>query len=182
MLTNIPLDVAETELPELEQALADLGSPRFHARQIFQWIYRRGVTDFGEMTDLGLELRSLLTQQMRIATPEVARRDRSVDGTTKFLLRLADGKFIESVCIPDSPGDTLCLSTQVGCAMRCAFCLTGKMGIDRNLTAGEIAGQVRVLDKGARTARASLQHRADGHGRTPPQLRCDDEGAAHPGR
>ena len=147
MLTNIPLDVAEAELPELEQALADLGRPRFHARQIFQWIYRRGVTDFGEMTDLGIELRSLLTQQMRIATPEVARRERSVDGTTKFLLRLADGKFIESVCIPDSPGDTLCLSTQVGCAMRCAFCLTGKMGIDRNLTAGEIVGQVRVLTR-----------------------------------
>ena len=147
MLTNIPLDVAETELPELEQALADLGSPRFHARQVFQWIYRRGVTDFGEMTDLGVELRSLLSQQMRIATPEVARRERSVDGTTKFLLRLADGKFIESVCIPDSPGDTLCLSTQVGCAMRCAFCLTGKMGIDRNLTAGEIVGQVRVLTR-----------------------------------
>ena len=99
------------------------------------------------MTDLGIELRSLLTQQMRIATPEVARRERSVDGTTKFLLRLADGKFIESVCIPDSPGDTLCLSTQVGCAMRCAFCLTGKMGIDRNLTAGEIVGQVRVLTR-----------------------------------
>lgn len=147
MLTNIPLDVAETELPELEQALANLGSPRFHARQVFQWIYRRGVTDFGEMTDLGVELRSLLSQQMRIATPEVARRERSVDGTTKFLLRLADGKFIESVCIPDSPGDTLCLSTQVGCAMRCAFCLTGKMGIDRNLTAGEIVGQVRVLTR-----------------------------------
>jgi 23S rRNA (adenine2503-C2)-methyltransferase len=147
MLTNIPLDVAEAELPELEQALADLGRPRFHARQIFQWIYRRGVTDFGEMTDLGIELRSLLTQQMRIATPEVARRERSVDGTTKFLLRLADGKFIESVCIPDSPGDTLCLSTQVGCAMGCAFCLTGKMGIDRNLTGGEIVGQVRVLTR-----------------------------------
>ena len=147
MLTNIPLDVAETELPELERALADLGSPRFHARQIFQWIYRRGVTDFGEMTDLGIELRSRLAQQMRIATPEVARRERSVDGTTKFLLRLADGKFIEAVCIPDSPGDTLCLSTQVGCAMRCAFCLTGKMGIDRNLTAGEIVGQVRVLTR-----------------------------------
>ena len=147
MLTNTPLDVAETELPELEQALADLGSPRFHARQVFQWIYRRGVTDFGEMTDLGIDLRSLLSQQMRIATPEVARWERSVDGTTKFLLRLADGKFIESVCIPDSPGDTLCLSTQVGCAMRCAFCLTGKMGIDRNLTAGEIVGQVRVLTR-----------------------------------
>ena len=147
MLTNTLLDVAEAELPELEQALADLGSPRFHARQIFQWIYRRGVIDFGEMTDLGLELRTQLTRQLRVGTPEVMRRERSVDGTSKFLLRLADGKYIESVCIPDSPGDTLCLSTQVGCAVRCAFCLTGKMGIDRNLTAGEIVGQVRVLTR-----------------------------------
>jgi 23S rRNA (adenine2503-C2)-methyltransferase len=147
MPTNISFDVAEAELPELEQALADLGSPRFHARQIFQWIYKRGVTDFGEMTDVGLELRRTLAQQMRIATPEVVRRERSADGTSKFLLGLADGKYIESVCIPDSPGDTLCISTQVGCAMGCAFCLTGKMGIARNLTAGEIAGQVRVLTR-----------------------------------
>jgi 23S rRNA (adenine2503-C2)-methyltransferase len=147
MPTNPSFDVAEAELPELEQSLADLGSPRFHARQVFQWIYKRGVTDFGEMTDLGLELRRILAQQMSIATPEVARRERSADGTTKFLLRLADGKYIESVCIPDSPGDTLCISTQVGCAMGCAFCLTGKMGIARNLTAGEIAGQVRVLTR-----------------------------------
>ena len=73
------------------------------------------------------------------------RQERSVDGTTKFLLRLADGKLIESVFIPDTPAKTFCLSTQVGCAMKCAFCLTGKMGIDRNLTAGEIVGQVRVL-------------------------------------
>ena len=147
MLTNTSFDVAEAELPELEQALADLGSPRFHARQIFQWVYRRSITNFGEMTDLGLELRSLLKSRMHVSTPEIARREQSVDGTSKFLLRLADGKYIESVCIPDSPGDTLCLSTQVGCAMRCAFCLTGKMGIDRNLTAGEIVGQVRVLTR-----------------------------------
>jgi 23S rRNA (adenine2503-C2)-methyltransferase len=145
MLTHTSFDVAEAELPELEQALADLGSPRFHARQIFQWIYRRGVIDFGEMTDLGRDLRALLSRQLQISTPELTRRERSADGTTKFLLRLADGNYIESVCIPDSPGDTLCLSTQVGCAMRCAFCLTGKMGIVRNLTAGEIVGQVRVL-------------------------------------
>jgi 23S rRNA (adenine2503-C2)-methyltransferase len=140
-------DVAETELHELEQALADRGSPKFHARQIFQWIYRRGITDFAAMTDLGRELRSRLTADFCIGTPQIAGRERSTDGTTKFLLRLADGRLIESVCIPDSPGDTLCISTQVGCAMKCAFCLTGKMGIERNLTAGEIAGQVRVLTR-----------------------------------
>ena len=145
MLTEILTDVADIELHELEAALAQMGRPAFHARQIFQWMYRRGVTDFGAMTDLPRDLRAELAQRFRIGTPEIVRREQSIDGTTKFLLELADGKHIESVCIPDSPGDTFCISTQVGCAMRCAFCLTGKMGIDRNLSAGEIAGQVRVL-------------------------------------
>jgi 23S rRNA (adenine2503-C2)-methyltransferase len=145
MLTNLPNDIAELELPELEQALETLGHPRFHARQIFQWVHRRGVTDFGVMSDLGRELRAQLAAQFVITTPQVERKERSSDGTTKFLLRLIDGKLIEAVYIPDTPAQTFCISTQVGCAMRCAFCLTGKMGIERNLTAGEIAGQVRVL-------------------------------------
>jgi len=157
MVTH-PIDIAEAELPDLEQALADLGRPRFHARQIFQWIYKRGVTDLALMTDLSLELRDALGRQFTISTPSVVRQERSVDGTTKLLLQLSDGKHIESVCIPENPADhpeladadrvTFCLSTQVGCAMKCAFCLTGKMGIDRNLTAGEIVGQVRVLVAG----------------------------------
>jgi 23S rRNA (adenine2503-C2)-methyltransferase len=138
-------DVAELDLDELEQHLAARDIPRFHARQIFQWIYRRDVTDFEQMTDLGRELRSQLGRELTIATPTVARRERSEDGTTKLLLRLADGHLIESVFIPDTPSQTFCISTQVGCAMRCAFCLTGKMGIVRNLTAGEIVSQVRVL-------------------------------------
>jgi 23S rRNA (adenine2503-C2)-methyltransferase len=138
-------DVAETDLHELEAALAELGHPRFHARQIFQWIYKRGVTDFEQMSDLPRDLRSHLSSTFIATTPVVEQVEQSSDGTTKFLLRLADGKHIESVYIPDTPAQTFCISTQVGCAMRCAFCLTGKMGIDRNLTAGEIAGQVRVL-------------------------------------
>src|SRR6185503_13554901 len=80
-----------------------------------------------------------------LTTPVIAAHERSVDGTQKFLIRLADGRHIESVFIPDTPAMTFCVSTQVGCAMACAFCLTGKMGLLRNLTAGEIAGQVRVL-------------------------------------
>ena len=109
------------------------------------WIYRRGVTDFAAMTDLGRELRAGLASHMTVGTPAVAKQERSADGTTKFLLELADGHLIESVFIPDTPAQTFCISTQVGCAMKCAFCLTGKMGIIRNLTAGEIVGQVRVL-------------------------------------
>ena len=155
MATEHVIDIADVELPELEHALAAIGRPRFHARQIFQWIHKRGVTDFSLMSDLSRELRIQLAQCFTLTTPAVVRRDVSVDGTTKLLLQLTDGKHIESVCIPENPDAeiglrdadrlTFCLSTQVGCAMKCAFCLTGRMGIDRNLTAGEIVGQVRVL-------------------------------------
>ncbi|HSL20748.1 MAG TPA: 23S rRNA (adenine(2503)-C(2))-methyltransferase RlmN [Vicinamibacterales bacterium] len=139
------MDLAELELNELEQALQALGRPAFHARQLYRWIHRRGVSDFARMTDLSLALREELAQRFYVSAPAVMRKDVSTDGTTKFLLGLADGKLIESVFIPDTPSNTFCVSTQVGCAMKCAFCLTGKMGLDRNLTAGEIAGQVRVL-------------------------------------
>jgi 23S rRNA (adenine2503-C2)-methyltransferase len=145
MFTEYRHDLAEMELVELEQALESMGHPRFHARQLFQWVHKRGVTDFAGMTDLGRELRTTLAAQFRVVTPELMRRETSSDGTAKFLLRLEDGQLIESVFIPDTPANTFCLSTQVGCAMKCGFCLTGKMGIIRNLTAGEIAGQVRVL-------------------------------------
>jgi 23S rRNA (adenine2503-C2)-methyltransferase len=145
MATALRTDAAEMELAELEHYFSSANAPKFHARQIFQWIYGRGVTDFAAMTDLGRDLRAQLARDLDLSTPTLSRRERSSDGTTKFLLQLADGHLIESVFIPDTPSQTFCISTQVGCAMRCAFCLTGKMGIVRNLTAGEIVGQVRVL-------------------------------------
>ena len=128
------------------------GHRRFHARPIFRWIYRRGVTDVAAMTDLSRELRDTLASEFTLSTPVLAHRETSADGTEKFLLRLADGLHIESVFIPDTPSMTFCISTQVGCAMACAFCLTGKMGLVRNLTAAEIVGQVRIL-AGALTMR-----------------------------
>jgi 23S rRNA (adenine2503-C2)-methyltransferase len=97
------------------------------------------------MTDLSKGLRSRLAADFRLTTPVVITDSRSIDGTRKFVLELADGRRIEAVFIPDTPAMTFCISTQVGCAMGCGFCLTGKMGLVRNLTAGEIAGQVRVL-------------------------------------
>jgi 23S rRNA (adenine2503-C2)-methyltransferase len=145
MLTNCRHDVGEFELAELEHTLESLGTARFHARQLFQWIHKRGVVDFDEMTDLGRELRSMLAAQFHVGTPLVVRKEQSSDGTAKFLLRLEDGYLIEAVFIPDTPSNTFCISSQVGCAMKCGFCLTGKMGIIRNLTPGEIVGQVRVL-------------------------------------
>jgi 23S rRNA (adenine2503-C2)-methyltransferase len=138
-------DLAELERPALEAALVARGHEAFRAGQIFQWIYRRGVTDPAAMTDLSLDFRGRLAEDFVVTTPTLAHREVSADGTEKFLLRLTDGRHIESVFIPDTPAMTFCVSTQVGCAMACAFCLTGKMGLVRNLTAGEIAGQVRVL-------------------------------------
>ena len=139
------LDLAELELQELETALEERGVERFHARQLYRWVYKRGITDFDLMTDLSRTLRTRLRDEFIISTPRIASDEQSVDGTRKFVLELADNRRIESVFIPDTPSMTFCISTQVGCAMACGFCLTGKMGLVRNLSAGEIAGQVRVL-------------------------------------
>jgi len=140
-----PLDFVELERSDLEAAFVQLGFERFRARQVFRWVYRRGVTSFDAMTDLSQPLRKSLAATVAVTTPHVIQRERSADGTEKFLLELDDGKQIEAVFIPDTPSMTFCVSTQVGCAMACRFCLTGKMGLIRNLTAGEIVGQVRVL-------------------------------------
>jgi 23S rRNA (adenine2503-C2)-methyltransferase len=139
------VNVAELDLQELENALETRGRERFHARQLYRWIYKRGVVDFDAMTDLSKQLRATLAAEFEVATPRVVTESQSVDGTRKFVLELGDERRIEAVFIPDTPAMTFCISTQVGCAMGCGFCLTGKMGLVRNLTAGEIAGQVRVL-------------------------------------
>jgi 23S rRNA (adenine2503-C2)-methyltransferase len=141
------IDLAGLDLAELEAALVARGEQAFHARQIYRWVYRRGVTDIGEMTDLSRPLRARLEGEFEVSAPRVESEQLSADGTRKFVLQLADGRHVESVFIPDTPAMTFCISTQVGCAMACGFCLTGKMGLVRNLTAGEIAGQVRVLAK-----------------------------------
>ncbi len=144
-MTASRLDLAELDLSEMESALESRGHERFHARQLYRWIYKRGITDFEQMTDLSKTLRARLPAEFEVVTPDVVSDQCSVDGTRKFVLELADKRCIEAVFIPDTPAMTFCISTQVGCAMGCGFCLTGKMGLVRNLTAGEIAGEVRVL-------------------------------------
>jgi len=139
------LNLAELDLPDLEILLEQRGYERFHARQLYRWIYKRGVTDFEKMTDLSKEFRARLARDFEVVTPKTVSDLKSVDGTRKFVLELADQRRIEAVFIPDTPAMTFCISTQVGCAMSCGFCLTGKMGLLRNLTAGEIAAEVRVL-------------------------------------
>jgi 23S rRNA (adenine2503-C2)-methyltransferase len=138
-------DLAGLTPAELSAFVVELGGKAFQGRQVFRWIHKKGVTDFAAMTTLPRDFRARLADQAVVTTPTVVGRDTSVDGTTKLLLRLDDGRHIESVFIPDTPSQTFCISTQVGCAMKCGFCLTGTMGLTRHLTAAEIAGQVRVL-------------------------------------
>ncbi len=145
MQRDTPPDLAELTLTDLEAWVVERGLPRFRARQIFSWVWTKGATSFDMMSDLGRDLRATLTADLAFTTPAIVRQDLSSDGTTKLVLGLADGRQIECVYIPDTPAQTFCVSTQVGCAMGCAFCLTGKMGLVRHLTAGEIAAQVRVL-------------------------------------
>ena len=141
------VDLAGLELKELEEFVQSLGHKKFHGKQLYNWIWKRGVTDFAEMTNLSLELRQALEERATVLVPEVVKHDVSTDGTQKFVLQMSDGRQIESVFIPDTPKQTFCVSTQVGCAMGCAFCLTGRMGLVRHLTAAEIAAQVRLLAK-----------------------------------
>ncbi len=138
-------DLAGLTAGELSGLVVELGGKPFQGRQLFRWIHKKGVTEFAAMTDLPKGLRERLASHATIGTPAIVRKDASSDGTVKFLLRLADGRQIESVFIPDTPSQTFCISTQVGCAMKCGFCLTGTMGLTRHLTAAEISGQVRVL-------------------------------------
>jgi 23S rRNA (adenine2503-C2)-methyltransferase len=138
-------DLTGLERSALEDRFRERGIPTFHARQVFRWVHRHGVVDVDRMSNLSRDLRVRLGTDFSMTIPRVRSHDVSSDGTQKFLFELADGRRIESVFIPDTPAMTLCISSQVGCAMDCAFCLTGKMGFVRNLTAGEIVGQVRTL-------------------------------------
>jgi 23S rRNA (adenine2503-C2)-methyltransferase len=133
---------------EVEALVKGLGQPAYRGRQLFQWVQARRMTDPEAMTSLPRAFRATLTGQARVSRPGAARAQRSTDGTRKYLFRLADGEEIESVLIPDDSRLTACISTQVGCPLACRFCLTGLMGIRRNLTAGEIVGQILALQDG----------------------------------
>ena len=144
--TNL-LEMAPDEIVSFVEGL---GQPAYRGRQLATWIYVKGVGDFGAMSDLPRELRDKLAAEAVVAPPTLHQRQVSRDGSAKLVLRLGDGQMVQSVVMPDRDRLTLCVSTQVGCGYGCAFCLTGTMGLVRNLTAGEIVGQVWA-------ARASLE-------------------------
>jgi 23S rRNA (adenine2503-C2)-methyltransferase len=134
--------------PELREALVAAGLPegqaKMRASQIWQWIYNRGVTDFGAMSNIAKDTRAVLAEKFSIERPEVVTAQVSTDGTRKWLLRSTDGQEYEMVFIPDADRGTLCVSSQVGCTLNCRFCHTGTMKLVRNLTPGEIVGQVML--------------------------------------
>jgi 23S rRNA (adenine2503-C2)-methyltransferase len=131
----------------LEEFVVAMGEKPFRARQLFKWIYRRAAGDFDAMTDLGKDFRRRLAEIADIRTPEVITEQVSADGTRKWLLRLESGQAIEMVFIPEPGRGTLCISSQVGCAMDCTFCSTAQQGFNRNLETAEIVGQVWLANR-----------------------------------
>ncbi len=134
-------------LPQLEDWVERIGERRFRARQLFRHIYVRGVTSWSECSDLSKMFRTQLEYGSRLNAMELRESRRSRDGTVKYLFALHDGHCIETVMIPDAPRTTLCLSSQVGCAMGCRFCVTGSLGLKRNLSTAEIVDQVCQVQK-----------------------------------
>ncbi len=132
---------------ELEALFATWGEPRFRARQLMRWIWKEGVFDLDQMSNFSRDLKTRIKADYTIQPPTIATSQASDDGTIKYLLKLEDGKTIETVWIPreDQGRVTVCISTQVGCKMGCTFCLTAQQKVERNLSAGEIAGQLMVL-------------------------------------
>jgi len=162
MTDTARINLLDFDRQGLENFFAGLGEKPFRARQILQWVYQRNVDDFADMSDLGKALRARLGEVAGIHLPAVALDQTSDDGSRKWLLQLADGNCIETVYIPERDRATLCVSSQVGCGLNCSFCSTAQQGFNRNLTTGEIIGQVLV---------ASRLLAADG-------VRCNENGRA----
>ncbi len=139
------IDLTSLERVQLEQFARKLGQPAYRGRQIFSWLWRPGIRSFDQMTNLPKLLREQLSEIVAIPHPKPLEVQRSRDGTVKYAWLLPDGLSIESVLIPERDHNTICLSTQVGCQMGCRFCHTARMGFIRNLTPGEIAGQVLCI-------------------------------------
>jgi 23S rRNA (adenine2503-C2)-methyltransferase len=142
------VDLIGLPRPRIRELFAEAGlddkAAKLRAKQVFHWLYHRGVTDFEAMTDIAKPMRPWLAERFVIGRPDVVEAQHSVDGTRKWLLRTADGHDFEMVFIPDETRGTLCVSSQVGCTLTCSFCHTGTMRLVRNLTPGEIVGQVML--------------------------------------
>ena len=141
-MTSEKINLMSMSPQELSEFFVSMGEKSFRAQQIMRWIYQFGVTDFDEMSNLNKVLRAKLKETCVVTAPEIVTEQKASDGTTKWALDIGDGQLVETVLIPEADRNTLCISTQVGCPVKCAFCRTGAQGFNRNLTVNEIIGQV----------------------------------------
>ncbi len=141
------INLLDLNRADMEAFFLAMGEKAFRATQVLKWLHQYGVTRFDEMTNLGKALRAKLAERAEIRAPEVVIDQVSADGTHKWLLRLDSGNSVEAVFIPERGRGTLCVSSQVGCALECSFCSTGRQGFNRNLSVAEIIGQVWVANK-----------------------------------
>ena len=139
--------ISSLSLEELGGVVREMGQPAFRAKQIFHWLHQKQVTAFSQMTDQPKALLARLEETWFIAAPQIRRRQQSKDGTVKYLFQLADGNCIETVVMRYHYGNTVCVSTQVGCRMGCRFCASTQAGRVRNLMAGEIAAEVYAAQR-----------------------------------
>ncbi|MGA8892038.1 MAG: 23S rRNA (adenine(2503)-C(2))-methyltransferase RlmN, partial [Anaeromyxobacteraceae bacterium] len=137
-----PPDLRSLSRGEVDALVARLGAKPYRGRQIFRWLHQKGAASLEEMSDLPAALRERIAAEAPLRTLERAEERRSSDGTIKWTWRTPDGRLVESVYMPEPGRKTLCVSTQAGCAVGCTFCMTGTMGLARNLTPGEIVDQV----------------------------------------
>lgn len=147
MTADAKINLLDLDREGLEAFFAERGEKPFRARQVMQWLHHAGVAEFEAMTDLSKALRGRLAGEAVVRAPEVVLDQTSEDGTHKWLLRLDDGQCIETVFIPEADRGTLCISSQVGCALDCTFCSTARQGFNRNLTTAEIIGQLWVAKR-----------------------------------
>lgn len=146
------IDLLGLSREELRRLAADWGEPAYRGSQLYHALYAERRCDFSGLSNLPRDLRARLSEQARVGLPTIARKYSSSDGTIRYVLRLADGQSIEAVFMPEARRQTLCLSTQAGCAVDCRFCATAELGLLRNLTAGEIVGQVLTALEDIRSA------------------------------
>lgn len=142
-----PVNLLDFDRSALEGYFVSIGESAFRARQVMQWVYQRRVFDFEQMTDLGKGLRQRLAAEAEIRLPQITADRQSVDGTRKWLLAVPGGSAVEMVYIPETDRATLCISSQVGCALNCTFCATARQGYNRNLTTGEIIAQLLIAEQ-----------------------------------
>ena len=141
------IDIRNISVEELQKFCKDNNLPKFRAKQVEEWLWKKGATSFAEMTSLSKEMRDLFTVHFVINSVKIHKAERSIDGTIKYSMKLHDNQLVEGVLIPSKKRITACISSQVGCSLDCAFCATGTLKLERNLTAAEIYDQVFILNE-----------------------------------